>query len=108
MPPREAAALVAELAEALQLAREHGLAHGDIKPSSVFMGDDGQPRLLDFGELELNMSSGDFNYGNPAYLAPERLRGDVDPREPRVDVYGLGRAPLRAVDRPAVVPRGRN
>ena len=42
MPFREAALLVAELAEALQLAHEQGLVHGDLKPAYILLGKDGQ------------------------------------------------------------------
>src|SRR5439155_24833276 len=43
MDPREAAALVVELAEALHLAHHHGLVHGDINPSNILLGDDRRP-----------------------------------------------------------------
>ena len=43
MDPREAAALVAELAEALHLAHERGLVHGEINPSNILLSDKQPP-----------------------------------------------------------------
>ena len=91
MAPREAAALVAELAEALHLAHQHGLVHGDIAPSNILILADGHPRLLELGEARVGLTRDRQEvYGNPNRLAPELVRGDGDPRDPRVDVYGLG------------------
>ncbi len=92
MPFREAAALVADLAEALQLAHEQGLVHGDLKPDYIHLGEDGQVRLVDFGELPLRSSDGRRVQlsGTPAYMAPERCRGEVGLSDTPSEVYALG------------------
>jgi Ca-activated chloride channel homolog len=92
IPFREAAGLVAELAEALQLAHALGLVHGDLKPDCILMGEDGQLRLVDFGELPLRTTdSGPKSLvGTPAYMAPERIRGEVGLTDPQSEVYALG------------------
>src|SRR5207253_7731279 len=46
---RRAAALLAEVAEALQYAHAHGVVHRDIKPSNILIDSDGRPHLMDFG-----------------------------------------------------------
>jgi Ca-activated chloride channel family protein len=92
MDPRRAAALVAELAEAVQLARDQGLVHGVITCGNIVLGDDGHLRLLMFGVARLQ-STGEPRVGylvNPGHLAPELIRGAGDPHDPRCDVYGLG------------------
>ncbi len=92
MPFREAAALVAELAEALQLAHEQGLVHGDLKPDYILLGEDGQVRMVDFGELPLRSTDGRGVQisGTPGYMAPERCRGEVSLDDTSSEVYALG------------------
>jgi Ca-activated chloride channel homolog len=92
IPFREAAELVAELAEALHLAHEQGLAHGDLKPDSISLGADGQTRLLDFGELPLRATNVGYGRlcGTPAYLAPERVRGVAGLSDRQSEVHALG------------------
>ncbi len=58
MDSRQVAELVAELAEALHLVHGLGLIHGDLKTANILIGDDGRPRLLDFGD-NLQSSSQD-------------------------------------------------
>jgi serine/threonine protein kinase len=92
MDSREAAALVAELAEALQLAHEHGLVHGSVMPSNILLGDDGRPRLLGMEEALLRGDRGRQHgiLGNPTFLPPETFERTGNGDDPRRDVYGLG------------------
>ncbi len=50
LPPTEAAAVVAEAAEALAVAHAAGVTHRDVKPSNLMLTGDGT-KVMDFGML---------------------------------------------------------
>jgi hypothetical protein len=96
LPIREAAALVAKLALALDYAHQVGVLHRDLKPENVLLAR-GEPVLVDFGlarifdpssSLSRVTEEGQF-LGTPGYWAPEQAAGRLD-LDPRTDVYGLG------------------
>ena len=101
-PPR-AAALVAQVANALDAAHSRGLIHRDVKPGNILIAQEyGQERayLADFG-LSKNLAAGTrltrtgFMVGTLDYVAPEQVQGgNVDGR---VDTYALACVLFEAV-----------
>jgi serine/threonine-protein kinase len=90
----QAAALVAALAEAIQVAHQSGLVHRDLKPANILLTADGTPKVTDFG-LARRLEGGGLTLsgvpvGTPSYMAPEQGRGHRDAIGPAVDVYALG------------------
>src|SRR5262249_48050086 len=80
-----------QVAEALAYAHGQRILHRDIKPSNLLLDTRGNVWVADFGlakasEGEDLTHTGDV-VGTLRYLAPERLRGQSDPRG---DVYSLG------------------
>jgi hypothetical protein len=93
--PREAAQLVAKLAQALQHAHQAGIVHRDVKPANVLIASDGSPKLADFGLAKrLNEADGLTQtgaiVGSLGYMAPEQAAGRTREATPETDVYSLG------------------
>jgi len=111
-PPRDAAKLIAKLAEAIEFSHQQGIIHRDLKPANVLLTQSGEPKIADFGLakfLDADSSStktGDI-LGTPSYMAPEQAGGVVKNIGPGCDVYALGaifyelltgRPPFRTLD----------
>jgi serine/threonine-protein kinase len=94
-PAREAAALVATVADAVHAAHQNGIVHRDLKPSNILLCPDGTPKVTDFGlarrlEVDSEISLTGRPIGTPSYMAPEQARGDKAAIGPATDVYALG------------------
>lgn len=91
---REAAELIAEVADALQHAHDTGVIHRDVKPSNILLTPEGRPKVTDFGlakvEDALALSrSGEFA-GTPYYMSPEQAASQRIGIDHRTDIFSLG------------------
>jgi len=95
IPAREAATILAQVAEAVQAAHQRGILHRDLKPSNILIDPDGCPHVSDFGlakrlEADASVTHTGAILGTPCYMSPEQAagsRGDVGPAS---DVWSLG------------------
>ena len=79
------------IAEGLAHAHGAGVIHRDIKPANVFITDDGQVKILDFGLARLvtsELTRSNVMVGTVSYMAPEQLRGEKT--DHRSDIFSIG------------------
>lgn len=98
--PREAVAILRDVARAMAYAHAEGVVHRDIKPDNVLISG-GAAMVSDFGiakALSSSRSSGEHDpvltragnsLGTPAYMAPEQVAADPA-ADHRVDIYAFG------------------
>ena len=89
---RDAAELVATIADALHYAHTQGLVHRDVKPSNILIDSSGKPSVADFG---LALRDEDFGRGGgvagtPLYMSPEQAKGEGHLVDGRSDIFSLG------------------
>lgn len=94
LPAPEAAAVTADVADALYHAHQRGVVHRDVKTGNVLLARDGRTRLVDFGiahslaESAERLTITGTVIGTLRAMAPEQLSSG--PITPRTDLYGLG------------------
>ncbi len=103
LPPAEAVAIAAAIADALAAAHEQGVLHRDVKPGNILITRQGVPLLADFGVSSWSLRDRDEDSpystavteadhgpipGTPAYMSPEQVAGE--PLDARSDLFSLG------------------
>ncbi|MBR1587910.1 MAG: serine/threonine protein kinase [Kiritimatiellae bacterium] len=76
-----------QMVDALALAADQGLVHGDVKPENVLYAEDGTAKLVDFGLAAMQGDSSEI-WGTPYYISPEKCRRQKI--DFRADIYSLG------------------
>ncbi|MGH8756812.1 MAG: protein kinase domain-containing protein [Burkholderiales bacterium] len=83
--------IVAQIADGLAYAQQHGIVHRDIKPANIMITKTGQAKITDFGIAHLPSGSKTETgtiLGSPKYMSPEQIVGkSVDGRS---DIFSLG------------------
>ncbi len=110
VPPRRVAAIVRDVARALQHAHEHDVIHRDVKPENILVEPGGRVLITDFGLArdagEARVTLTGQMVGTPAYMAPEQASSGRGRICPETDVYALGGVLYRGLaGRPPFIER---
>ena len=104
LPPAEATGYALQLAKGLSAAHDKGIIHRDLKPENLFITNEGQLKILDFGIAKLLAPTASESAETPAsprphtatgaivgtvgYMSPEQVRGR--PVDGRSDLFSFG------------------
>jgi serine/threonine-protein kinase len=91
---RQRLELFEKICAAVQYAHQNLVVHRDIKASNILVGEDGEPKLLDFGIAKITdpenlaHTQADIRVLTPESASPEQISGA--PISTATDVYALG------------------
>ena len=79
-----------DMCRALELCQKYNIIHRDVKPENMFISENGDFKLGDFGIARTveKTTSGLSKKGTYTYMAPEVYKGE--PYNSTVDIYSLG------------------
>jgi len=100
LDPIAAAYIVIEVCKAVAALHGQGILHMDIKPSNIFLRNEGRVTVTDFDVASYDSKSrepSDDMKGTPGYMSPEAFGGC--PIDERSDVFSLGATLHRILSR---------
>ncbi len=84
--------ITSQIAQGLAKAHEQKIIHRDIKPANIFITNEGQVKVLDFGVAKLagstKLTLTGTTLGTVSYMAPEQAKGDE--ADHKADIWSLG------------------
>ena len=90
---KEAVSIFIQICDGLNAAHTASIVHRDLKPDNVFLLEDGNVKLVDFGIAQIgnadqtSTTARSFE-GSPLYMSPEQAKSE--PTDLRSDIYSFG------------------
>lgn len=82
-----------QILDGLDAIHQSNIIHRDIKPHNIYVTNEGQVKILDFGLSKLidftSITSTGAEIGSPLYMSPEQIK-DIKSIDYRSDYYALG------------------
>lgn len=92
--------LFARVCDAVAHLHDRGVVHRDLKPDNILIGQDGEPKLIDFGVAKVLgpvlpgtdsvETQPGLAPGTPMYMSPEQTEGESSLVTGASDIYSLG------------------
>ena len=90
-PLDKALDIVRQMLSAFDYTHRLGIVHRDIKPANVFITDEGEVKIADFGIARIensNLTQAGSVLGTPNYMSPEQCTGQA--MDHRSDLFSIG------------------
>ncbi|MDB5214695.1 MAG: Protein kinase [Myxococcaceae bacterium] len=97
VPLEETLRIFETVLDLLAKCHQVGIVHRDIKPGNIFITNDGEVKVLDFGVARMREVGSGIEatrmgtaIGTPSYIAPEQALGLVSQVDGRSDIFSVG------------------